>query len=203
MRWNDPSTTTSEIKTPAIGALIQDGMPISDPAAEMPAYSAQMVPKFANSRPITATYPSPRPQRSRMMPTNPLPVAAPTRTASRWKRIEQDGRGGDDPQQPVAVIRAEHGVGRDAGRIVVREPGEEPRAEDGQEGRERAESRRPQLRESTPDAAPDVRHAVERRSRLLAAAAGDAVCLRVKLANAAGATLSFLFIGVVSVPWIA
>ena len=34
--------------------LIQDGMPIRDPAAEMPAYSAQMVPKFANSSPSAA-----------------------------------------------------------------------------------------------------------------------------------------------------
>lgn len=53
-RWNDPSTTIREINTAAMGALIHEGIPISDPAAEMPAYSAQIVPKFANKRPITA-----------------------------------------------------------------------------------------------------------------------------------------------------
>ena len=55
IRWKEPSTTTSEISTPATGALTQDGMPINEPAAEMPAYSAQIVPKLVNSKPITAT----------------------------------------------------------------------------------------------------------------------------------------------------
>ena len=59
------------------------GRPTSDAAAEMPAYSAQIVPKFASSNPMTAKYPSPRPHRWRMIPTNPLPLAAPTRTAVR------------------------------------------------------------------------------------------------------------------------
>ena len=53
-RWNEPSTTTSEISTAAIGVLTHEGIPTSEPAAEMPAYSAQMVPKLANSRPSAA-----------------------------------------------------------------------------------------------------------------------------------------------------
>lgn len=53
-RWNEPNTTTSEIKTPASAELTQGGISINDPAAEMPAYSVQIVPKFANSNPTTA-----------------------------------------------------------------------------------------------------------------------------------------------------
>ena len=54
IRWNEPSTTTAEMIAPATGELIQVGIPTSDPAAEIPAYSAQIVPKFAKSSPITA-----------------------------------------------------------------------------------------------------------------------------------------------------
>ena len=54
---------------------------VLDAAAEIPAYSAQIVPKFANSNPITARYPAAFPQRSRMMPTKPLPLPAPILTA--------------------------------------------------------------------------------------------------------------------------
>ena len=53
-RWNDPNTTTSEIRIAAIGALSQGGMPTRNAAAEMPAYSAQIVPKLANNSPSTA-----------------------------------------------------------------------------------------------------------------------------------------------------
>ena len=102
----------------------------------MPAYSAQIVPKFANNNPMTAKYPQPWPQRSRMMPTNPLPLAAPIAHRQQMKQHQQHGRGRDDPQQSIAVIGAEYGIGGDAGRIVVREPGEQPRPEHGQEGGE-------------------------------------------------------------------
>ena len=72
------------IKVPAAMALNHTGSPISKPAAATPAYSAQIVPKLANSSPSTAAYPQWRPQRSRTKATKPLPVAAPRRTATRW-----------------------------------------------------------------------------------------------------------------------
>jgi hypothetical protein len=59
-------------------------MPASEHAAATPAYSAQIVPKFASSRPTTAKYPHRWPQRARIAPTNPLPLAAPMRIAIRW-----------------------------------------------------------------------------------------------------------------------
>jgi len=53
-RWKEPKTTNNEIKSPAMGVLIQEGMPIREAAAEIPAYSAHIVPRFASSNPMTA-----------------------------------------------------------------------------------------------------------------------------------------------------
>jgi hypothetical protein len=46
---------------------------------------------------------------------------------------EQERRGRDDPQQRIAVVGAEDGIGGDAGRIVVRKPGQQPRSKHCQE----------------------------------------------------------------------
>ena len=51
--------------------------------------------------------------------------------------VEDDqrrGREGEDPEQLVAVFGAEDRVGGDPGRVVVGEPGQEPRADDGEQG---------------------------------------------------------------------
>ena len=97
---------------------------------------------------------------------------------------EQEGRSRDDPQQPVPVIRAEQRVRRDARRIVVRQPGEQPRPEHGEEGGEGSESRRAKSREALADPPPVVRHGVGRRARTLAPIAREAQDLAGKQANA-------------------
>ncbi len=83
-RWKDPSTTIRQIKMADSGTLIHEGMPINPSAAEIPAYSAQIVPKFAKTKPSTAKYPHSLPQRSRITATKPFPVAAPIRTAIKF-----------------------------------------------------------------------------------------------------------------------
>ena len=47
---------------------------------------------------------------------------------------EGDRRGREHPQEPVAVLGAEYRVGRDSGRVVVGQPGEQAGAEHGQHG---------------------------------------------------------------------
>ena len=65
-----------------------------------------------------------------------LPVTIPIRAPSSWKMISATVDAVDDPEQRVAVVRAEDRVGRDAGRVIVREPGEQPGSEDREQGGE-------------------------------------------------------------------
>lgn len=76
------------------------------------------------------------------------------------KEHEQHGGGRDDPQQSIAVVSAEYGIGGDARRIIVGEPGQHPWPE---HSKERGESPNPcsaQARETAGDAPPQVRHGV-------------------------------------------
>ena len=73
------------------------------------------------------------------------------------------------------MIGPEYRVGRDAHRVVIRQAGEESRPEHGQECGECAKSRRPELRESPHDSAPDVLSRMQRCPGVLTPATGDAV----------------------------
>ncbi|MBK6660163.1 MAG: hypothetical protein IPG43_19340 [Proteobacteria bacterium] len=62
-------------------------MPISEPAAEMPAYSAQMVPKLVSSSAMTAALRLKRGRRDGYRGDKPPVPRRPMRTAMKWNWI--------------------------------------------------------------------------------------------------------------------
>ena len=123
--------TSSETVTAATGTLRYRLMPKSSKPAAIPANSAHVVPDIGDhecrqhgaadpdavalpqtDEALLVTTPSGRQGRGR----SPTPI------------VEQQ-----NPQQLVAVVGAQHRVGGDAGRVVVGESGEQPRAQHGEQ----------------------------------------------------------------------
>ena len=74
------ATTT----TAATAALICGGTPKMPSAEPMPANSATVEPRLAASMTRAANAPQRTPQRSRIRPIRPLPVAIPRRAPTSW-----------------------------------------------------------------------------------------------------------------------
>ena len=74
-----PTTTTA-----ATAALICGGTPNRPSAAPIPANSATVEPRFAVSMASAANAAQRTPQRSRIRPIRPLPVARPRRAPTSW-----------------------------------------------------------------------------------------------------------------------
>ena len=143
----NPTTTTA-----ATAALIWGGTPKIPRADPMPANSATMEPRFAASIRSAANTVQRTPQRSRMRLISPLPGGEAQPCADLLGEEQHDLAGEDHPQQGVAEVRAGQRVGGDAAGVVVGEPADEARAQDGErrdqadaplrQPRERAERRR-------------------------------------------------------------
>ena len=95
----------------------------------MPANSAQVVPTLATtSAASTATA---QPHAVPLTHEADQTLSCDDTHACRQAVEDDEGDGGEQehPQQLVAVVRAEDRVGRDAGRVVVGQPGEQPRTD--------------------------------------------------------------------------
>jgi hypothetical protein len=92
---------------------------------------------------------------------------------------EQDGRSGDNPQQPVTVIGPEHGIRGDASWVVIRESGQQPWPEHGHEGDEGTNAAGAETRELQRNATPVMGDRVRRRTRALAGTVGQGSTLTV------------------------
>ena len=103
----------------------------------MPANSAVVVPTFARSMMVMAAAAVRTPKRSRIRETSPFPVVIPSRGPASW--VTRGRRASaQEPQELIAGLGADHGVGGDALGVVVGGSRDEPRSEDGQERHQRA-----------------------------------------------------------------
>jgi hypothetical protein len=79
-----PQEIRTTMATAAIAALTATGTPNNWSAAPMPANSAMVVPRLAMSIVIAANVAHRTPNRSRIRPVMPWPVASPMRAPTSW-----------------------------------------------------------------------------------------------------------------------
>ncbi len=124
----------SQIPAAAIGTEIWVGMPARPSAAPMPTKSEMQIPRLAISTALVAKH---RPADSVLLAHELGQTLAGDHAHARREHLHERQRDRDQhdrPQQLVAVLRADRGVGRDPAGVVAGVGRDQTRAEQAQEG---------------------------------------------------------------------
>ena len=123
-RWKLPRRTRTVTTHAAMGTEMVRATPNSSSPAATPAYSAQVVPTFATSSAPRAAA-ARTPSRCLTRPMRPYPVTTSILGPEVVAHHQGDCGQEQDPEQLVAILGAEHGIGRDPGGILIAEAREE------------------------------------------------------------------------------